>query len=269
MPEMPEMEAYRQNLIRWALGRTVVGLDAPRPKRLNQPVDVVRAAILRRPVARIERRGKSLALILGRDNSAAILYIHLMLGGRIRFVPEDQEAAVSCYLSDNHAVYFHVGLGRIDLMDHTALAARWDKLGVEPLESDFKPGLLRRAFHARRRSIKACLTDQNVVSGIGNVYSDEILYRVRLYPGTPANALDADDWEALDTTIPEVLSEAVTRGGVGEPTDPDDRLTGGYRTHLQVHYRAGAPCGRGDTVMKEEIAGRTTYWCPSVQMPRS
>ncbi len=269
MPEMPEMETYRQNLIRWAQGRTVTGLDAPRPKRLNQPVEVVREAIIGCPVSRIDRRGKSLALVLGPEASAPILYIHLMLGGRIRFASDDKEAAVSCYLSGEHAVHFHVGLGRVDLLNQAGLAERWAKLGVEPLSPAFKPGLMRRAFHGRGRPIKACLMDQEVVCGIGNVYSDEILYRAQLYPGTPARLLQDRDWDALDQAIPEVLSEAAALGGVGDPTDPDDRLTGGFRQHLQVHYRQGDPCGMIGTVVKEEIAGRTTYWCPAVQNPRA
>lgn len=269
MPEMPEMETYRQNLIRWAHGRTVMGLDAPRPKRLNQPVDIVRSAIVGRPVSSIERRGKSLALVLGPEDSAPILYIHLMLGGRLRFVSEEKQPAVSCYLSGAHALYFYVGLGRVDLLDRASLSERWSKLGVEPLSPAFKPGLIRRAFRRRRRPIKACLIDQDVVCGIGNVYSDEILYRARLYPGTPASSLGDRDWDALDHAIPEVLSEAAALGGVGDPTDPDDKLTGGYRPRLQVHYREGHPCGIFGTVVKEEIAGRTTYWCPAVQSPHA
>ncbi len=266
MPELPEMENYRRHLSAWLNGRTITALAAERPKRLNHPVNTLHDVLVGGRIQSIARRGKSLAIhVDGVQPSYCELYIHLMLGGRITLSYEDQPGAITMGLDETRWVQFHLGLGRMDAMSAAELDQRWRKLGVEPLSDQYHPGLWREAYHSARRPIKACLTDQHVVAGIGNVYSDEILYKAKLYPGTPAYQLTFQDWTRVGEIVPAVLAHAVESGGVGDPIHSEDALSGGYRVFLQVHYRAGQPCGAHGVVTTSEIAGRTTYWCPEVQ----
>lgn len=265
MPELPEMETYRRRLEDWMAGRVVIAIKADRPKRVNRPAAELTSILGGHPVARVDRRGKSLAILIDSPAPLNTLYVHLMLGGRISLAAEDKPAAVVLALGGNRPVYFHLSLGRIDALTHSELKTRWSQLGVEPLSPDYSPALLAQAFSSSARPIKTCLMDQQVIAGIGNVYSDEILYHAAIYPGTPAMLLTPKNWSDVGRLIPEVLSQAVEQGGVGPAMDPDDRTTGRYRTHLAVHYRQHQSCGIGGTVVTERIGGRTSYWCPSVQ----
>lgn len=270
MPELPEMENYRRQLAQNIVGQHIQAIRAERPKRLNLPSDEATAMLHGRRIHRVERRGKSVAVIIDDARPEAhALYVHLMLGGRIATTATFEPAAVTLSLDEGFTIQYHVGLGRVELLSATELHTRWAKLGVEPLSPAYHPEIWEHAYQHSQRSIKACLMDQHVVAGIGNVYSDEILYRAGLYPGTPAHHLTPRDWEAIGVVVPQLLQHAVQLGGVGTPLNAHDQETGHYRPLLKVHYQEGQPCGTGGTVRKERIAGRTAYWCPAVQSPRS
>lgn len=265
MPELPEMETLRRNLAERIVGRTITAIDAERPRRLNRPPEALNDWLAGFPVERIERRGKSLAIHLGSSPPAA-LYVHLMLGGRVSVHPSPAAGPVSVALGAV-SVVFHVGLGRVEALDPAALAAKWQKLGVEPLDPGFSPSVWQRRYHLSTRPIKACLMDQHAVAGIGNVYSDEILYAARIHPAAPAQSLDDAAWERIGGATVAILAEAVAHGGVGPPIDDQDTLSGGYRPHLSVHYRQNAACGAKGRVVKGIVAGRTCYWCEPDQAP--
>lgn len=267
MPELPEMETYRRRLEAVMVGRALNSIEAARPKRLNRPAAELVRTMRGYAVSAVRRRGKSLAILLDVPQPLNTLYVHLMLGGRISLSDDEKPGAVILALAGGHQVHFHLGLGRVDAITEAELGNRWAKLGVEPLSPAYRPDIWQEAYANTARPIKTCLMEQKAVAGIGNVYSDEILYRCRLYPGTPAMTLTAADWQHLGRAVPQVLGEAVELGGVGPPMDPEDLVTGRYRRHLAVHYRQGEPCGEGSIVRTERIGGRTSYWCPAVQSP--
>lgn len=266
MPELPEMETYRRHLCRTIVGHRIRSIIAERPKRLNQPAAQASLVLANSAIQSIERRGKSLAIWFEpTSGNFRVLYVHLMLGGRIDLSSTPQPSAVGLALDHNLHVNFHVGLGRLDFLDPGALQDRWSALGVEPLSPDYRPDTWRKALQLSTRPIKAGLMDQHIVAGIGNVYSDEILYRVGLHPGTPACRLTAANWEQLGDMVPRLLKDAVDAGGVGSALISGDQQSGGFREKLHVHYQAGRPCGNGGMVVKGRIAGRTAYWCPACQ----
>nr|WP_275107265.1 DNA-formamidopyrimidine glycosylase family protein [Sulfobacillus harzensis] len=266
MPELPEMENYRRQLSRFLVGKTAQSIIAEWPKRLNCPAEVASPAIAGSPIESIERRGKSLAIGFERaPDTFRVLYIHLMLGGRISISREAQPAPVTLTLQDGLRVNFHVGLGRLDFLSPGALRQRWAHLGVEPLSPTYNGDRLQSAYSHSSRPIKTCLMDQKVVAGIGNVYSDEICYDVGLYPGQPASSLTDFQWQRLGAVLPTVLEKAVDAGGVGPPIYEGDQVTGGFRAQLAVHYQEGKACGNGGIVVKGPIGGRTAYWCSDCQ----
>lgn len=263
MPELPEMETYRQRLTERVVGRQIDDVRVDRPRRVNLPPSVMANRLRGARISAVLRRGKSLALILndaGQEIEA--LYLHLMLGGRLSFESTDPGGAVSLIFGDR-ALTAHVGLGRLEACSRQELDSRWSRLGVEPLSSAYSPDIWHQAYHNSRRPIKACLLDQQVVAGIGNVYSDEILHSIEVHPATPATDLVFAQWQALGRAVPHILTKAVQYGGVGPPIDDQDTRSGGFRPFLAVHYQTDKPCGAHGTVLRGTVAGRTSYWCSS------
>jgi formamidopyrimidine-DNA glycosylase len=114
------------------------------------------------------------------------------------------------------------------------------KLGLELLSDECNAQYLKSKFGKRKKEIKECLLDQSVIVGIGNIYSDEILFRAKICPTRPADSLMVREWERLAEMIPERL--------------------------LQVYGHAGEPCPNcGETLVRVVISGRSSVYCPNCQ----
>ena len=145
-------------------------------------------------------------------------------------------------------------------------------MGPEPLEADFTKASFYRALQASAMPIKPYLLSQRPVSGVGNIYADEALWRARVHPLTPAKAVSKTKAYALADAIREVLTESLTFKGT---TLQDYRTVngevGGYAAQLQIYGRPDAPCLRcSRPISKIVVAGRGTHFCPHCQkLPRS
>ena len=220
---------------------------------------------------RITGRGgaKHLIVELGSGDS---LVFQLKIGGQLLLVPPVEEPETALMLV-------------LDLDGEEALPARRDglhagaparrgrtpgaalPLGPEPLEEEFDAGYLQRAIGSRRAQIKPLLLDQKVVSGIGNIYADEILYDARLHPRRKANTLSEDEWEALHAAIRSNLAAGVEHRGTTVRLYKDvlDR-PGEHQNYLRVFEKHGRPCpGCRGEVVREKVSGRPTHFCPACQ----
>src|SRR5919107_1416284 len=132
---------------------------------------------------------------------------------------------------------------------------------------EFDAGYLQRVIGSRRAQIKPLLLDQKVVSGIGNIYADEILYDARLHPRRKANTLSEDEWEALHAAIRSNLAAGVEHRGTKVRLYKDvlDR-PGEYQNYLRVFEKHGQPCpGCEGEVVREKVSGRPSHFCPACQ----
>ena len=142
-----------------------------------------------------------------------------------------------------------------------------EKLGLEP----FDPGICAEYFLARwgqrKRAIKECLLEQNVVAGIGNIYSDEILFAAKIHPARPASALTQADWERLAAAIPACLRYFIEKNRIS----PEEywQTKGQYYRNtpfLRVYGRAGQACAIcGASLQRIAIGGRSSVFCPVCQ----
>ncbi|MBE7450811.1 MAG: bifunctional DNA-formamidopyrimidine glycosylase/DNA-(apurinic or apyrimidinic site) lyase [Kofleriaceae bacterium] len=276
MPELPEVESVRRDLIRRRLrGRRIVRVrGSGKPLRMNRPVPLAglgRAARGRRIVA-LERLGKY--LLLGLDGGPQLL-CHLGMSGNLLIVPRRQPWAPHTHvvfeLDDGRDLRF-VDPRRFGLIDvcpragaraHPALAG----LGVDPIAEGLPDGYLWTKAQRRTAGAKALLLDQHVVAGVGNIYASEVLWLARIAPGRPARRLGPDGARALSLAIDEVLRFAIDNGGttlrdfVGAGGEPGEN--GEY---LLVYGRDGTPCPRCRTKVRRRVdQGRATYFCPTCQ----
>jgi formamidopyrimidine-DNA glycosylase len=216
------------------------------------------------------RRAKHLIVELDTGDS---LVFQLKIGGQLLLVPpvEEPETALMLVLDlDGDRRLFlrdETGFTRARLLDADELEDRLSSLGPEPFEEEFDAGYLQRVIGSRRAQIKPLLLDQKVVSGIGNIYADEILYDARLHPRRKANTLSEGEWEALHAAIRSNLAAGVEHQGTTVRLYKDvlDR-PGEHQNYLRVFEKQGQPCpGCEGEVVREKVSGRPSHFCPACQ----
>lgn len=270
MPELPEVETIKEDL-----RELVVGSEIERARVLD-------ASLVEQPsaeefVSRLEgasitgarRRAKHLIVELGTGDS---LVFQLKIGGQLLLVPpvEEPETALMLVLDlDDRRLFLRdeTGFTRARLLDADELEERLSTLGPEPLEEEFDAGYLQRTIGSRRAQIKPLLLDQKVVSGIGNIYADEILYDARLHPRRKASTLSEGEWEALYAAIRSNLAAGIEHRGTTVRLYKDvlDR-PGEHQNYLRVFEKHGQPCpGCEGEVVREKVSGRPSHFCPACQ----
>lgn len=268
MPELPEVEALTDHLRRHAVGQTVQRVDVASLSVLKT-FDPPLTALHGRTVTGAQRWGKYLGLQAG----DLYLIAHLSRAGWLRWSeklspaplkPGKGPIALRVHLDDGTGFDLtEAGTQKrlaVWLVDDPAKVPGIATLGPDPsaLNLEQLAGLL--AQHSGR--IKTVITDQKVISGIGNAYSDEILHVARLSPFATASKLTAAQLGSLHDAMASVLTDAVTRS-VGQQAAT---LKGEKRSGLRVHARTGLPCPVcGDTVREVSFADKSFQYCPTCQ----
>ena len=272
MPELPEVETVRRRLAPVLEGRRFerVEITDPRLTRPLDPDDVARELVGER-VLSVDRRGKYLIL---RFETGRALLVHLRMTGSMlhgdRAVADDPHRRAVVSLDDgNELTYRDVRrFGTWLLLEPAEVDEYIDaRVGREPLADAYRARDLAAQLSHRRAPIKAVLLDQRTLAGVGNIYADEALWRARLHPLTPAEALSVDEVKALHRGVRRALEQGIARQG---STLRDYRLpdggSGGMQHEFKVYGRGGEPCERcGTPIDKIRVAGRGTWYCPSCQ----
>ena len=266
MPELPEVETFVRALRRPLVGRTIVGATNDWPRHIVAPLpDELAARIAGRRIEAIDRRGKYLVFTLSDDEN---LIIHLKMTGHLSVVPADTPrdpyAHTVFALNDGRELRFRDPrkFGRVYLLRDPAGVL--GPLGPEPLGDDFTAGELAARLAGRRRVLKPLLLDQTFIAGIGNIYSDEILYVAGLHPLSRVERFEERQLKALYRSIRSVLRLAIRlRGtGVDAPPLPAAQAMGYDRVRLVYHRTT---CPRGHPLTRIKVGGRSAHFCATEQ----
>ena len=284
MPELPEVETVRRGLEPVMTGATIRAAQVNRPD-LRWPFPKHMAERLTGArVLGLRRRSKYILADLSTDET---LLIHLGMSGRMlvsgatlgQFLHDHPAPAKHDHVvldMDNGARVTFNDARRFGAMDLLA-TADWAAhpllagLGPEPLGNGFDGAYLAQRLRGRAMPIKAALLDQKIVSGLGNIYVCEVLFRAGIDPQTPAGALDEIRAAALVPLIRAVLDEAIAAGGssLKDYRQADGEL--GYFQHrFRVYDREGQPCttpGCPGIVARIVQSGRSSFFCPHCQAP--
>lgn len=263
MPELPDVENYRRYLARHGLSKTIRGVVVSTPRVVEGfSANELRRRLKGRRLVRARRHGKHLLAAL---DDGSWLAFHFGMTGRLVYFADGEQAPPYDRLrldfgGGKHLAYVNKRLlGRVRLVGDDADFLRARELGPDALavdEASFIEGL-----RGRRGSIKSALMDQGLFAGIGNVYSDEILYHARLHPALAAGDLDQRALRRLHRALRRVLETAVEKGAGAE--DVERRVP---RTWLLPHRKKGAACKRcGTGIATLKTQGRTAYFCPGCQ----
>lgn len=272
MPELPEMETYRQLLIPRMLGQTILAVRVHREKSVNLPSERFIQNVAGSRVTAIERRAKHLLFHL---DSNQVLLLHLMLGGLMFYGNEqdkpDRNTQVELDLSNGQTLYFiGLRLGYLHLLNKDKCEETLDKLGPEPFAPDFTLQNFEQIFSGSRGVLKTLLINQHKISGIGNCYADEICFEAGILPTRTAASLTLQptgDSGRLYDAMKRVLTDAISKGGYMEqPLYTGDHLTGGYNDHCLVYDRGDEPCVRcGSAIVQTELSKRKVFYCSNCQ----
>jgi len=271
MPELPEVETIKEDLRGLVVGSKIERAEILDPSLVEQPSaeEFVRR-LAGASITGARRRAKHLILELDSGDS---LVFQLKIGGELLLVPpvEEPETALMLvlHLGEQRRLFLRdeTGFTRARLLDAGELKERLSTLGPEPLGEGFEAGYLPRKVGSRRAQIKPLLLDQKVVSGIGNIYVDEILYDARLHPRRKANTLSEGEWEALYGAIRSSLTAGVEHRGTTVRLYRDVlNRPGGHQNYLRVFEKHGRPCPRcGGEIVREKVGGRPSHFCPACQ----
>ncbi|KLL12851.1 bifunctional DNA-formamidopyrimidine glycosylase/DNA-(apurinic or apyrimidinic site) lyase [Protofrankia coriariae] len=276
MPELPEVEVVRRGLERTLPGRTIatVAVAHPRAVRRHAAGAADFAAVLTgRTIEAACRRGKYLWLAL--DSGAALLG-HLGMSGQLLVVatekPDETHLRVRFTFSDAGRELRFVDqrtFGGLAVVPADAgVPAPIAHIARDPLDPGFSDAGFVAAVRRRRTGIKRALLDQTLVSGIGNIYEDESLWRAGLHYARPTGTLTRGELNRLLQSVREVLLEALHAGGTSF-----DALyvsvngeSGLFDRSLAVYGRAGLPCTRCETpIRRDAFMNRSSFTCPRCQ----
>ena len=276
MPEMPEVETIRRNLAPHLIGRRIVGVDVllPRQIALVTP-EKFRTLCTGQEIKDVTRRGKYLLLQLISGNAVVI---HLRMTGRLIYCPtgslDDAYVRQVFHLDNGAALVFAdtrtfgrlygVRPGDEDLIHGLAT------LGPEPLTPTFTEAYLWQMCQRRKKgAIKALLLNQQVIAGLGNIYTDEALFLAGIHPARHPASLQRREVARLYQAINDVLAAGLRDGGT---TFRDYRngegSRGQHQQNLYVYHQQGQPCKRCGTIIAyTKLGGRGTHFCPHCQPP--
>lgn len=273
MPELPDVVVYIEALERRVLCREVTGVRVVSPA-VMRTYDPAYDAPVGRKVVSLRRVGKRIVLGFGEtpdDSPDLYLVIHLMIAGRLRWevpgkaIPRKIGLAAIDF-EDGSLILTEQGTHKragIWLFSDWAGVASLDRGGIEPLEAT--PEEFAEALRAENRTLKRALTDPRIFSGIGNAYSDEILWEAGLSPVKRTSQLTADEVGRLHRAVVDSLSSWTERlrSDVGE--DWPKKVTA-FREDMAVHGRFGEPCPRcGSKVQRIVYSSNETNYCATCQ----
>ena len=275
MPELPEVEVVRQGLQRHVAGRTIDKVSVLHPRAVRRhlagPADF-EGALAGRPIAGARRRGKYLWLPVGED----ALLAHLGMSGQLLVGDPDRPRsphvrAVFTFTDGGPDLRFtdQRTFGHLLFVpDGAELPGPIAHIAPDPLEEAFDDAAFATALRRRRTGIKRALLDQSLISGVGNIYADEALWRAKLHYARATDTLSRPEIVRLLAAIREVMRTALAAGGTSF-----DRLyvnvngeSGYFDRSLAVYGREGEPCPRcGTPVRRDPFMNRSSYSCPRCQ----
>lgn len=275
MPELPEVEATRRLLAPVVEGAVIERVEVRRDRmaRRNQRPGDLADRMQGRRVNRLGRRGK---FLLGELEDGITWVSHLGMSGRFAVAvagdPEAPHTNVVVHLRSGPEVRLvdPRTFGFVAAYTPDELELAMSTVGPDALDELPRTRRLTEILEGRSAPIKALLLDQRLVSGLGNIYADEVLHRARVAPHRPAGSLDAEEVAALRAAIPVVLRAGLRHGGTSLDDMayllPDGRA-GDYTARLAVYGRDGERCRRcGTTIERTVLRGRSSHWCPGCQL---
>jgi len=278
MPELPEVEVVRRGLQAQVVGRTIAAVRVHHPRAVRRheagPADLT-ARLLGARITDSGRRGKYLWLTL--DGGDCALVVHLGMSGQMLLgaVPNTGHLRVAAVFDDGTTLSFvdqrTFGgwlLAELVVVDGSTVPVPVAHLARDPLDPAFDVEAVVNVLRRKHSEIKRQLLDQTVVSGIGNIYADEALWRAKVNGARRADALTRRQATAVLDAAAAVMRDALAQGGTSFDSlyVNVNGQSGYFDRSLDAYGRDGKPCRRcGAVIRREKFMNRSSFYCPRCQ----
>ena len=271
MPEKPEVMTVAKTLEKRILKKEIASVDILWNKIIATDIDDFKEGIIGQRIEKITTRGKFIVLFL----TDYALLIHLRMEGKFFFHKKGEELLkhehVIIRFTDGVEMRYHDvrKFGKMYLVPKADVykVAPLNKLGYEYYEDNLNKDYLLDKFKGIKKPIKETLLDQSIITGIGNIYANEILFKAHISPYRSTNKITGTDANNLVKYTKETLDDAVKLGGTTiKSFTSDEGVHGLFQNKLLVHGKKDELCPNcGSIIVKEKIGGRGTYYCPKCQ----
>ena len=271
MPELPEVETVKRTLEKNYLGRTILCSEILLPRMILSPLEEFKENTKNTKIISIERKGKF--LIFNLDNSYSFIS-HLRMEGKY-ILRKENEA-----ISSHTRVIFHLdhnenlcyddsrsfGIMKMALTKDIYNIKELTSLGPEPFFIEDGTYLFSKFAH-KNIEIKQALLDQTIMTGLGNIYVDEVLFKSKINPFKKASSITIEECNTILKNAQETLTKAIELGGSTVSSyHPEKGVDGKFQNQLEAYGREGKKCIRCSSLMlKDKINGRGTTYCPKCQ----
>ena len=274
MPELPEVETVKRVLSPIVKDRTIVKIDILRNSIVNNKADAFISYFSNETFKEISRIGKFLIFHLTNDK---VLISHLRMEGKYIELLENDEntkyARVVFHLDNNHKLCYDDSrsFGRMWISDENSYAEEKEiaKLGPEPFVVKDIDQIIKKSKKTSL-PIKTALLSQEIITGLGNIYVDEVLFASKIHPLTPAKLISKSEWELIVKESCRILNEAIKAGGSTiKSYHPGKDIDGNFQTSLKAYGKNGQKCVVCHANMRFiKVNGRGTTFCPCCQKKR-
>lgn len=272
MPELPEVETVKNVLKRKIIGKKIKDVNIIYSNIIEYPTsDLFKQQIINQTINDIDRKGKWLMFEL----DDYYLLSHLRMEGKynIRNIndPYDKHEHISFIFTDNTELRYKDTrkFGRMHLIkkENILKTKPLNELGLEPWDKNLNTTYLKEKYKSKKLPIKIVLLDQSIITGIGNIYADEILFLSKINPLKECNKLNNNELDNIIKCTRQVLEHATQLGGTTiRSYTSEEGVHGRFQNELLVHNKAGENCPNCNTkIIKIKVSGRGTYYCPNCQ----
>ncbi len=272
MPELPEVETVRNTLKKLILNKTIRDIDVFYEKMIrNVDVDTFKEKLVNKTLTDIRRYGKHLVF----QYEDVLLISHLRMEGKYFIkdldLPREKHEHVIFYFKDGTTLRYNDTrkFGTFDLSTEELLftTSPVAKLGYEPFEKGLTVPYLYKKLEKKSIAIKSALLDQTIITGLGNIYVDEVLFLSKIHPETESKTLTKKQLKQVIQNSLIVLEKAIKLGGTTIRSYTSSLgVTGRFQNELFVHTKVGEQCLVCNTVIEKiKVNGRGTYYCPECQ----
>ena len=273
MPELPEVETIRRDLVPVVVGKRIVEVEATGARTVRRRgAEELVARVEGRVITGLTRLGKYLQLGL---DGGDVVVVHLGMSGQLLLVQAAAEARprhthVVLTLDDGCELRFVDPRTFGEVFVTGAGVPELAHVGIDALEGVRSAAHLGEVLRARRSMLKPLLMGQRSVAGLGNIYTDEVLFAAGVRHDRRSDTLSSVEVDRLHAAMTAILCRAIEHRGSSlsdlQYRDAGGRV-GGFQSLLQVYDRAGQPCSRcGEPIARDKSAGRSTFHCPRCQV---
>lgn len=271
MPEIAEVETVRNTLKKRILNKPIKSVNVRYPKMIESNLEEFKKVLVGRSFLDIKRRGKWLIFDLG----DYYLLSHLRMEGKYFIKNHEEELnkhehVIITFTDDTDLRYHDTRkFGRMNLIkkEDLEVAEEIAKQGLEPGDKNLTAKYLVDKFKKKRLPIKTVLLDQTIISGLGNIYANEVLFAAGIDPLKKACDVSLEEASRIVTESNRIIKAAIKMGGTTIKSYTSSLgVTGRFQQYLCVHKREGMPCLKcGTTILNMKVNGRSTYFCPKCQ----